>query len=388
MHRVAEAGVIALGDPRTVAPPERPEPQRTVARLPTGSGPTRPGPAGSPGCWSGRATPPTPTPSGRSCATSWRRTGRSPSTAPSPERRPARRRRRRCRSPPARPASTPPTPGYGEAAHRCIGARVNGRLTALSTVLRDGDALQLFLEPGRRRPSGPSPGVARARPYAGRADRHPALARRPSPFPAGVDGGRGQRLRAEATRRPRRAATAALGIRSGASSGRRQRGARRSAHETAADEPPPSSPATRTPRAARPLLHARTAGRRHRVPGARRHRHRPPRRVPGGGPDGLRRAARPCRCAGSRARRDAGSPCAPRRLAGRTCWPTSPRPSRQQGAAVVSADVEPPREQRVRHTYTLQLPDAAGLPALMRAMRRGPGRLRRHAGPPARPPHG
>ncbi|MGY1438416.1 RelA/SpoT family protein [Streptomyces reniochalinae] len=43
------------------------------------------------------------------------------------------------------------------------------------------------------------------------------------------------------------------------------------------------------------------------------------------------------------------------------------------GAAVVAADVEPPREQRVRHTYTLQLPDAAGLPALMRAMRRVPG---------------
>ncbi|NEA09526.1 bifunctional (p)ppGpp synthetase/guanosine-3',5'-bis(diphosphate) 3'-pyrophosphohydrolase, partial [Streptomyces sp. SID10692] len=38
-------------------------------------------------------------------------------------------------------------------------------------------------------------------------------------------------------------------------------------------------------------------------------------------------------------------------------------------AAIVSATVEPPSEQRVRHTYTLRLPDAAGLPALMRAMR-------------------
>ncbi|MFE6700929.1 RelA/SpoT family protein [Streptomyces sp. NPDC057718] len=38
-------------------------------------------------------------------------------------------------------------------------------------------------------------------------------------------------------------------------------------------------------------------------------------------------------------------------------------------AAIVSATVEPPSEQRVRHTYTLQLPDAAGLPGLMRAMR-------------------
>ncbi|MFC8831475.1 RelA/SpoT family protein [Streptomyces sp. NPDC057137] len=43
------------------------------------------------------------------------------------------------------------------------------------------------------------------------------------------------------------------------------------------------------------------------------------------------------------------------------------------GAAIVSANVEPPSEQRVRHTYTLQLPDAAGLPGLMRAMRDVPG---------------
>ncbi|WP_405675600.1 HD domain-containing protein [Streptomyces sp. NBC_01511] len=43
------------------------------------------------------------------------------------------------------------------------------------------------------------------------------------------------------------------------------------------------------------------------------------------------------------------------------------------GAAIVSANVEPPSKQRVRHTYTLQLPDAAGLPGLMRAMRDVPG---------------
>ncbi|MEU2306598.1 RelA/SpoT family protein [Streptomyces misionensis] len=43
------------------------------------------------------------------------------------------------------------------------------------------------------------------------------------------------------------------------------------------------------------------------------------------------------------------------------------------GGDIVSATVEPPSQQRVRHTYTLQLPDAAGLPALMRAMRDVPG---------------
>ncbi len=33
-----------------------------------------------------------------------------------------------------------------------------------------------------------------------------------------------------------------------------------------------------------------------------------------------------------------------------------------EGVAMVSATVEPPSQQRVRHTYTLQLPDAAHLP--------------------------
>jgi GTP pyrophosphokinase len=43
-----------------------------------------------------------------------------------------------------------------------------------------------------------------------------------------------------------------------------------------------------------------------------------------------------------------------------------------EGVAIVSATVEPPSQQRVRHTYTLQLPDAALLPALMRALRNVP----------------
>ncbi|MER7197786.1 bifunctional (p)ppGpp synthetase/guanosine-3',5'-bis(diphosphate) 3'-pyrophosphohydrolase [Streptomyces sp. CB01635] len=40
-----------------------------------------------------------------------------------------------------------------------------------------------------------------------------------------------------------------------------------------------------------------------------------------------------------------------------------------ESVAVISATVEPPTQGRVRHTYTLQLPDATTLPALMRAMR-------------------
>ncbi|WP_079125439.1 RelA/SpoT family protein, partial [Streptomyces lushanensis] len=44
---------------------------------------------------------------------------------------------------------------YGEAAHGCLGARVNGRLAPLSTVLSDGDTVQLLLD--RDAASGPSP---------------------------------------------------------------------------------------------------------------------------------------------------------------------------------------------------------------------------------------
>lgn len=34
---------------------------------------------------------------------------------------------------------------YGEDAHACLGARVNGRLATLSTVLKDGDTVQLLM---------------------------------------------------------------------------------------------------------------------------------------------------------------------------------------------------------------------------------------------------
>ncbi|MFE7959730.1 RelA/SpoT family protein [Streptomyces sp. NPDC057413] len=58
-----------------------------------------------------------------------------------------------------------------------------------------------------------------------------------------------------------------------------------------------------------------------------------------------------------------------------------------EGAEIVSATVEPPTQQRVRHTYTLELPDAARLPALMRAMRNVPGVYdvdrAQHQAPPA-----
>jgi guanosine-3',5'-bis(diphosphate) 3'-pyrophosphohydrolase len=44
-----------------------------------------------------------------------------------------------------------------------------------------------------------------------------------------------------------------------------------------------------------------------------------------------------------------------------------------QGIGIVSAAVEPPQEHRVRHSYTVELPDPRALGALMRAMRSVPG---------------
>ncbi|GAA1265668.1 hypothetical protein GCM10009665_63530 [Kitasatospora nipponensis] len=43
------------------------------------------------------------------------------------------------------------------------------------------------------------------------------------------------------------------------------------------------------------------------------------------------------------------------------------------GLDIVSAVVEPPEELRVRHTYTVELPDAGTLPVVMRAMLRVSG---------------
>ena len=44
-----------------------------------------------------------------------------------------------------------------------------------------------------------------------------------------------------------------------------------------------------------------------------------------------------------------------------------------EGVGILAAAVEPPQQQRVRHTYTVELSEAAALPELMRAMRRVSG---------------
>ena len=333
---------------------------------------------------------PTPTPSGRAA--------RGPRAGPRDHRllrvpgrrapwRPAR---------PGRPVSTPRTP-VRRGGPPCIGARVNGRLATLSTVLRDGDALQLFLGQRRARLR-PVPGVAGPRPYTGRADRHPAVARR-SPSGRGggtrrsaergrpgsgrgTDGGRRRQPRAHPLRRlahPPDRPTPAAGA---PGAGTRRHRPDTAAAATARRGRRPGTPSYGWPRCCTPVPPDAVTG--FAVRGRRGDR--APRELPRGGPDGIRRAGDRCRCAGA-GRAGAGSPCVAEAFGRPHLLADLTETIAAQGAAVVSADVEPPREQRVRHTYTLQLPDAAGLPDLMRAMRRVAGRLRRHAGPagPCRP---
>ncbi|MET9594085.1 HD domain-containing protein [Streptomyces sp. NPDC006516] len=243
---------------------------------------------------------------------------------------------------------------YGDEAHTCIGARVNGRLATLSTVLNDGDTVQLLL--AQDSSSGPSPEwLDHARTPAARIaitawlDAHPATAQ----------GSHGNR---PATPRPQSQPA------DEAPNGRGRAGG-----------PPPSVVVDA------PGAQARLAGCCTPVP---------PDVVVGftvrGGAVTVHREECPAvgrmralgRAAVGARWNDPGEWSAttdyrvtlvaesfgrPRLLADLT------EAIATAEAAIVAATVEPPSEQRVRHTYTLQLPDAAGLPGLMRAMRDVPG---------------
>ncbi|MBB1243970.1 bifunctional (p)ppGpp synthetase/guanosine-3',5'-bis(diphosphate) 3'-pyrophosphohydrolase [Streptomyces durbertensis] len=239
---------------------------------------------------------------------------------------------------------------HGADGHRCVGARVDGRLTTLATVLRDGDAVQLLMaaEGGA---SGPSPDwLEHARTPAARLAIRRWLEAQPEE-PAG------------GTRAPEPQAV-----------------------EPAADEPPRDDrEGARTESAAvaeglpeRPVRLARCC-----TPV-------PPDPVIGFAVRGGAVTAHRDGCASVARMAASGRDPVPVR------WRASARASCRvtlraeafgrphlladltetiavQGAAVLYAAVEPPRQQRVRHTYTLRLEDAAELPALMRAMREVPG---------------
>ncbi|MFE7614818.1 RelA/SpoT family protein [Streptomyces sp. NPDC057496] len=246
---------------------------------------------------------------------------------------------------------------YGDDAHGCIGARVNGRLATLGTVLSDGDTVQLLLAEDAA--SGPSPDwLDHARTPAARIaitgwfDTHPESAEDPH---------HDRPARSGPEPRPRTAHPGGL--------------------EDPGHGPRPRETDGRTVNAVvdRPDATVRLAGcctpvppdavtgfvvrggavTVHRLECPAAVRMRSVGRVPVGVSWGDAAECRVTLVAESFGR--------PRLLADLT------EAIATADAAIVSATVEPPSEQRVRHTYTLQLPDAAGLPALMRAMRDVPG---------------
>ncbi|WP_333772139.1 RelA/SpoT family protein [Streptomyces sp. IBSBF 3136] len=236
---------------------------------------------------------------------------------------------------------------YGEDAHACIGARVNGRLATLSTVLRDGDTVQLLM--GQDPASEPSrEWLEHAHTPAARIAIQRWLATHPA-----------ETGESEADDR-------------GAASGP-------PARPVAAEDAPDTRPRGAEVLVDRPGASVRLAGCCTPVP---------PDEITGflvrGGVVTVHRV----QCAAvahmkSRGRAEIGvrwgetTECRvtlvaesfgrPHLLADLT------EAIATEGVEIVSATVEPPSQGRVHHTYSLQLPDAAHLPALMRAMRDVPG---------------
>ncbi|MFF1452731.1 RelA/SpoT family protein [Streptomyces sp. NPDC058274] len=230
---------------------------------------------------------------------------------------------------------------YGEDAHACIGARVNGRLATLSTVLRDGDTVQLLM--GQDPASEPSrEWLEHAHTAAARIAIQRWIAAHPSP---------------RDTEPPEAPAAA-----------------RRPAPDTPVARPGAANAVVDQPGASVRLAGCCTPV--------------PPDEVTGFAVRGGVVTVHRRECAAVDRMKDVGRAEVGVRWGDTTeCRVTLVAESfgrphlladlteaiALEGVAIVSATVEPPSQQRVRHTYTLQLPDAALLPALMRAMRNVPG---------------
>ncbi|MFC9293662.1 RelA/SpoT family protein [Streptomyces sp. NPDC057011] len=225
---------------------------------------------------------------------------------------------------------------HGEAAHGCIGARVNGRLTSLSSPLSDGDTVQLLL--AHDASSGPAAEwLDHARTPAARIAISSWLEAHPD--------------RAMATTTAARAPLSVIGARGGGGN-------------AVADLPDAT---VRLAGCCTPVPPDAVAGFVVRGGAVTVHR------IHCAAVAQMRAVGRTSVAVHWRATADcrvtllAESFGRPHLLADLT------EAIAREGVEVVSATVEPPVEQRVRHTYTLQLPDAGGLPALMRAMRDVPG---------------
>ncbi|MBP0459144.1 RelA/SpoT family protein [Streptomyces montanisoli] len=227
---------------------------------------------------------------------------------------------------------------YGEAAHRCLGARVNGRLVALGTVLNDGDTVQALL--AHDTTSGPSPEwLEHARTPSARIAitgwlaAHPDAAALPDASP-----------------RPPAAVSAGPRTTAGVVTERPDAPVRLAGCCTPV---PPDDITAFQVRGGTVTVH------RAECPAARRMSQSKRSPVPVSWAAGD--------TAGCQVTLRAESFGRPRLMADLTDAMST------AGAAIISATVEPPSRQRVRHTYTVQLADAALLPGLMSAMREVPG---------------
>ncbi|GGM09039.1 kinase [Streptomyces fumigatiscleroticus] len=351
MHKVAEAGVVALGNPYAPAPDDPADGER--------ADPTRPG-------WLSRLL-------------DWQRAAPDPDTFWSTLREDlAQDREITVFRPDGGTLGLPEGATcvdaayaqYGEDAHACIGARVNGRLATLSTVLRDGDTVQLLM--GQDPASEPSrEWLEHAHTPAARI----AIQRWLTAHPSDGDSPAGEA--------PADDGSTAGGPAARTAGGPAARTARGTAVRLVTDGPAARPAAEgRSPRTTDASVLADRPGATVRL--ARCCTPVPPDEITGfavrGGVVTVHRAE----CAVVTRMKSGGRPevgvswgdtaecrvtlvaesfVRPHLLADLT------EAMAVQGAAIVSATVEPPTQQRVRHTYTVQLPDAAHLPPLMRAMR-------------------
>jgi GTP diphosphokinase / guanosine-3',5'-bis(diphosphate) 3'-diphosphatase len=258
---------------------------------------------------------------------------------------------------------------YGEDAHACIGARVNGRLATLSTVLRDGDSVQLLM--GQDPASEPSrEWLEHAHTPAARI----AIQRWLATHPAATE----PEAAVETTARP-----AADGPAPDPATPATATSATLAGDPSAADAPDAVAPGPRPGAAITvvglPEATVRLAGCCTPVPADE---------VTGFAVRGGVVTVHRVECAAVARMSEAGRAAVDVRWGDTTeCRVTLVAESfgrphlladlteamALEGAEIVSATVAPPTQQRVHHTYTVQLPDAAHLPALMRAMRNVPG---------------
>jgi GTP pyrophosphokinase len=353
MHKVAEAGVVALGNP--YAPPSE---EQSVSSDGERADPTRPG-------WLSRLL-------------DWQEAAPDPDTFWSTLREDlAQDREITVFRPDGGTLGLPEGATcvdaayaqYGEDAHACIGARVNGRLATLSTVLKDGDTVQLLM--GQDPASEPSrEWLEHAHTAAARIAIQRWLATHPASAAAQEEGPVPSLRATEAPSRP---------VADGRAAPDSESVAPRTADRATTGNTEASRPAAANAVVDQPGASVRLAGCCTPVP---------PDEVIGFSVRGGAVTVHRVECAAVARMKSAGraevgvrwgdtSGCRvtlfaesfgrPHLLADLTEAMAS------EGAEIVSATVEPPSRQRVRHTYTVQLPDAAHLPALMRAMRNVPG---------------